>query len=214
MAAGVIELNPSSVAEQVLRHATRRQFSGVRLSGPPGSGKTALAKLISERTGWPRYSVGIIFRGKYELADKVRFPTFQAYWASTTIEENLDADRLAAEKVQKYLDAGRGVVFDSRFHYAVLKFPLLGVFVDAPLEVRASRQFQTQPPPKEIEKKMDYLNLREKDECEKAVLLGKCFGLPDFSYRTCHYDLRLRSDLLSPEQELTIVLDKLGALKK
>src|SRR3989344_1114889 len=213
MATGVVELNPLSIAEQILQHATRRRFSGVRLSGPPGSGKTALAKIISEPTGWPRYSVGIIFRGLYESADKARFPTFQAYWASTTIEENLEADRLALKKTEEYLNSGQGVVFDSRFHYAVLKFPLLGVFVDAPLEVRALRQFQTTLSLEELRKKMDYLDTREKDECEKAKELGKRFGMQDFSYRTCPYNLHLRSDLLTLEQELTGVLDSLNMLK-
>ena len=61
---------------------------------------------------------------------------------------------------------------------------------------------------------MAYLNLREKDECDKAVLLGRRFGQPDFSYKTCPYDLHLRSAELVLDQEVNKVFSALGLYKK
>lgn len=110
------------------------------ISGPPGSGKTTVAKAFARAHGYALISAGARFRT--EAAERgMTLEQFGGYAeAHEEVDRNLDA--AVAEEVERRASKAQNLVVDGRLQPWLLAkrgVPCLKVLIDAPLEVRAAR---------------------------------------------------------------------------
>ena len=173
-------------------------IKSIILSGLPVSGKTTLAKKLSEIHHWPVFSVGQLWRDEW----RQRYPdgkiSFEEFWRHTTIEENHRKNHEARKVFQK----GQ-VIGDTRYAVYCRDLPALLIFVTANLQTRAYRaarmdeylglSFQ------EIE---STLQEREEDE----VRMGKKLYGEQYDYRDPrHYHMTLNTEMLTLEEEVAAI---------
>jgi len=105
----------------------------VAISGPPGSGKTTIARRLSETAGLRYWSNGEFFR-KMAVERGISFQEFHKY-----AESHSEIDKTLDEQARK--EAAKGsVVLDGRLSGWITRdLPSLKVYLTAPLEVRLKR---------------------------------------------------------------------------
>jgi cytidylate kinase len=171
------------------------KYNAINLSGLPISGKSTLAKKLSEIYGWEIYSVGKIWRKKYEKDHPNKDITFEEWWKATTVKDNIDADNQAREIMKK-----GNVVGDFRFSIICKDLPVLLVFVTADLDTRAKRATETEKyENKTIEEIKKLLLIRENNEVKMAK---EIYG-EDYDYRNPkQYHVILDSGKMTVEEEI------------
>ncbi len=170
-------------------------YTSIILSGLPASGKTTLAKRLSEHWGWPIHSLGQIWRDQW----KEKYPqaeiSFEGYWRQTSLEDNISINQKAKEIFRK-----GAVIGESRYSIYCDDIPSLSLFITAPLETRASRSADKYLDTSFFERKK-ILAGREKDEVER----GKQIFGEYYDYRNPqYYHLVLNSQFLQPGQEFEV----------
>jgi cytidylate kinase len=170
----------------------------VVLSGLPGSGKSALAKILAEQTGWQVFSTGGLWRQTWKEKYPDQNVSFEAYWKGTTTEENLQME----DRKRAVFEQG-GIIGETRYVPFCEGLPALRVFITADLEVRAQRaEGSDKYVGKSAEDIMPILAKREEDELEMGKQMYENYDFRDPN----HYQLVLNSGSLTLEQEVATIL--------
>jgi Cytidylate kinase len=98
-------------------------YKSIVISGLAGAGKTTLAKKLSGIYGWPVYSVGDLWRARWENKYPDKDIAFEEFWRTTSTQENLQTDTDFRAIVAK-----ENVVADGRFAIHLRNLPALLVF--------------------------------------------------------------------------------------
>ena len=169
----------------------------ITISGPPGSGKTTVARLLSENLGYSLISGGEIFR---DMARKRHMDLIEF---SKYAEKNQSVDIFIDSKIVELARKNENVVIDSRLSGWLMVrngISAFKVFIDASPEVRADR----------ILKRDDgriedvYRSMIQREESEKKRYL-EIYGI-DFDDRSI-YDMVINSDNLSPDEIVEMIME-------
>lgn len=170
----------------------------ITIGGPPGSGKTTVAKLLSKSLGKEVVVIGEIFRS---LA-KERGYTLAEFGEIATKDHSIDLeiDKRTVEIAKK-----GGVILEGRLAGAMLQkndIPSFKVWLDADIETRAERIAKRNGGDiKEVVKR-----IQEREECEKKRyedIYGITLDNMDI------YDLVIDTSDISAEEVVNIILDML-----
>src|SRR3989338_3437620 len=105
-------------------------FNSIIISGLALAGKSTLVKRLSEAYNWPVHYIGGIWLEKWKKLYPDEEISFEDYWRKTTLEDNLEMERLSREIVYR----GR-VICDGRYAVNHASNSLL-VFITADIDKR------------------------------------------------------------------------------
>lgn len=171
----------------------------ITISGPPGSGKSTLSKLLSARLGLELVSMGDIFRkhAKDRCMSLDEFGTLAK--CSDKIDRKLDEEQ---KKIAKEKD---NIILEGRLS-GFLAEADLKVWLKAPLEIRAERIAKRENKPVSFAMK----ETSEREECERVRYLNYYnIDIRDLSV----YDIVIDSTKLSPDKICEIVGKAVECLK-
>lgn len=170
----------------------------ITISGPPGSGKSTLSKILSARLGIELVSMGDIFR---KLAED-RCMSLEEFGLLAKCEE--DIDRKIDEVQKKIAKEKDNIILEGRLSGFLVDADIK-VWLKAPIEVRAERIARREC--KSASCAMDETS--EREECERERYLNYYgIDLNDLSV----YDLVIDSSKWSPEEISEIVEKAIGFL--
>ena len=162
----------------------------ITISGPPGSGKTTVAKMVARKLNYPLISGGNIFR---EMASKMGMNLVEF---SKYAEKNHSIDIMIDKKIIEMAKKEKHVVIDSRLSgWLMVKngIEAFKVFIDASPETRAERLLKRDGG--KFEDVYKSMILREKSEKKRY---REIYGI-DFDEKSI-YDLVIQSDDLNPDE--------------
>lgn len=172
-------------------------YHSILISGLPGAGKSCLARGLSEKLGWPIYSIGGLFKEEWKRLYPNKEVSFEEYWRTITKEKNMEMNKRAREII-----ARGNAIGDFRFAVCCDGLPSLRIYVTADLETRAKRVKDKDG--KSTDQLKRILMARELDE----VKVGKELYGGSYDFRETHqYHIILNSGLLRFDQELNAVID-------
>lgn len=172
------------------------KYQSIVFSGLPGAGKSTLVEKLKNIYGWPVLAVGDLWRAKWaKLYPNKKIP-FEEYWRTTSSEDNKQVNIDFREAV-----LGKNLIGDSRYTIYLRDLPVLLVFLNADLEIRARRGYglvkYNNHSEEEIKK---ILYQREADEVAASKRLF------DYDYRDSrNYHLTLNTGMLSQDEEIAII---------
>ncbi|MGC8565391.1 MAG: (d)CMP kinase [Thermoplasmata archaeon] len=163
------------------------------ISGPPGSGKTTVARMLSEKLNYPLVSSGDIFRSmaKEHNMDIESFSKFS--------ERNDYIDREIDDKILKIMKNNGNIIIDSRLAGWFAKRNNIDAFK---IYLNASREKRLERINRREKTSMDDLVLREKSEIKRYKHI---YGI-DFKDLSI-YDLVIDTENLSPEDIVNKILE-------
>jgi len=163
----------------------------ITISGPPGSGKSTLSKILSVKLGLELVSMGDIFR---KCAED-RCMSLEEFGQIAKCNEKIDHE--IDEMQKKIADEKDDIMIEGRLS-GFLVDANLKVWLKAPLEIRAQRIAKRES--KQVEKAM--AETSEREECERERYLKYYdIDINDLSV----YDIILDSSKWSPEELSGIV---------
>jgi cytidylate kinase len=170
----------------------------ITISGPPGSGKSTLSKILSARLGVELVSIGDIFR---KLAED-RCMSLEELGLLAKCEEDID---LKIDEVQKKIAKEKdNIILEGRLSGFLVDADIK-VWLKAPIEVRAERIARRECKSTSCA----ITETSEREECERERYLNYYnIDLEDLSI----YDLVIDSSRWSPEEISEIVEKAIGFL--
>ncbi len=168
----------------------------ITISGPPGSGKTTVARLLANKLNYPVICGGDIFRSmaRERGMDLIEFSKYaERHW-----EIDREVDSRIVEMARKMEDA----VIDSRLSGWLMHLngiPAYKVYVDASLDVRVQRIWKREGG--DLKQLKERIKLREDSE-KKRYLEIYGINFEDLSI----YDLVIKSDTLTPDEVVNEIL--------
>jgi len=163
----------------------------ITISGPPGSGKSTLSKILSVKLGLELVSMGDIFR---KCAEE-RCMSLEEFGLIAKCNEKIDHE--IDEMQKKIADEKDDIMIEGRLS-GFLVDANLKVWLKAPLEIRAQRIAKRES--KQVAKAMEETS--EREECERERYLKYYdIDINDLSV----YDIILDSSKWSPEELSGIV---------
>ncbi len=170
----------------------------ITISGPPGSGKSTLSKILASRLNMELVSVGDIFR---KMAND-RCMSLEEFGLLAKSDERID--RELDEEQKKIAREKENIILEGRLSGFLVNADLK-VWLKAPLEIRAERIAEREKKPVSVAMK----EASEREECEKdRYLKYYCIDIRDLSV----YDLVIDSSKLKPEDISEIVLKAVSFL--
>ena len=165
----------------------------ITISGPPGSGKSTLSKILSVKLGLELVSMGDIFR---KCAED-RCMSLEEFGLIAKCNEKIDHE--IDEMQKKIADEKDDIMIEGRLS-GFLVDANLKVWLKAPLEIRAQRIAKRES--KQVAKAMEETS--EREECERERYLKYYdIDINDLSV----YDIIIDSSKWSPE-ELSGIVEK------
>jgi len=171
----------------------------IAVSGPPGSGKTSLAKRLAGKLGLKYLSLGGIFR---KLAQERKITLEEL---SRIAEEDASIDRAIDDKAVEEASKGCIVVDGHISAWTLENTAHLKVLVMAPIKVRAERIARRDG--KSFEDALAEIRVREESEGRRFM---KFYGIniSDVSV----FDLVVNSEKFDEEEVLEIVMSAVSIL--
>ncbi len=180
----------------------------ITLTGLPGAGKSTIAKLLSEKLGWPWYSMGDL-RGK--LAQKRGMTIDELNTLGETeafTDHDVDEYQIKLGKEQDDL------VIDGRLSWHFIPNSLK-VFLDVDEDEAAKRIFGAAKKGLRKDEKpftsVDDVKQRIHDRLASDQKRYEQYYKLDYLDRS-NYDLVIDTTTLTPEQIIGRILDRLGAI--
>ncbi len=171
----------------------------ITISGPPGSGKSTLSKMVSARLGLELVSMGDIFR-KLASDKCMSLDEF-----GTLAKCNDEIDRKLDETQKKIAKEKDNIILEGRVSGFLIDADLK-VWLKAPLEIRAERIAKREN--KSVSSAMKETS--EREECERVRYLNYYnIDIRDLSV----YDIVIDSTKLRPEEICEIVGKAVECLK-
>ncbi len=171
----------------------------ITISGPPGSGKSTLSRILSARLGMEHVSMGDIFR---KCAED-RCMCLEEF--GLLAKCNGDIDREIDDMQKKIAKEKDNIILEGRLS-GFLVDANLKVWLKAPLGIRAERIARREC--KSVEKAM--AETTERERCERERYLNYYdIDINDLSV----YDLIIDSSKWSPEEINEIAIKAVGFLK-
>jgi len=171
----------------------------ITISGPPGSGKSTLSKMLSVKLGLELISMGDIFR---KLASD-RCMSLDEF--GTLAKCNDEIDRKLDEEQKKVAKEKDNIILEGRLSGFLVEADLK-VWLKAPLEIRAERIAKREN--KSVSSAIKETS--EREECERVRYLNYYdIDIRDLSV----YDIVIDSTKLSPEEICEIVGKAVECLK-
>lgn len=171
----------------------------ITISGPPGSGKSTLSKMLSSKLGLELISMGDIFR---KLATD-RCMSLDEF--GTLAKCNDEIDRKLDEEQKKVAKEKDNIIIEGRLSGFLVEADLK-VWLKAPLEIRAERIAKREN--KSVSSAIKETS--EREECERVRYLNYYdIDIRDLSV----YDIVIDSTKLSPEEICEIVGKAVECLK-
>ncbi|MDD5473231.1 MAG: AAA family ATPase [Candidatus Methanoperedens sp.] len=164
----------------------------ITISGPPGSGKSTLSKLLSAKLGMELVSMGDVFR---KLAQD-RCMSLEEFGLLAQRDEKID--RKLDEEQKKMAKEKDNVILEGRLSGFLVDADLK-VWLKAPLKIRAERIAKRENKP--ISNAMAEASKRE--ECERERYL-KYYNIDIHDLSV--YDLVIDSSKLKPEEISELVV--------
>jgi len=176
----------------------------ITISGPPGSGKTTVAKMLSERLNYPLLTGGDIFRGMArEMGmDIVEFSKYA--------ERNWNVDRKVDARIVEIARSMEDVIIDSRLSGWLMHLngiPAFKVFINASPDIRVERIWKREGG--NIEDVRRATLERERSEVKRY---REIYGI-DFDDLSI-YDLVLDSGNMEPEEIVSKIVEAAGVEKR
>jgi len=165
----------------------------ITISGPPGSGKTTVAKILSEKLKIKLISAGEVFR-QLAFERGMSLEEFSKF-AESNPEIDILVDRVQREMAEKEKDA----IVEGRLSGWMIKDAELKVYIFADPEVRYSRIAKRED--KDISTVRKETRLREEVEKRRYQ---KFYGIDVDDWRI--YDLIINSSRMSPEKIAEIII--------
>jgi len=171
------------------------------VSGPPGSGKTTIARMLAERLGLRYVSIGSLFR---ELARRKGLSLIElSKLAEKDHSIDLELDNLARSEAER-----GNVVIDGHITAWIARdLADLCVGIVAPLDVRIARIAQRDGRPLEEVRRETI----EREESERRRF-KEIYGIDLSDYTV--FDIVINSASYSPEEILEIVLRAYAIIEK
>jgi len=170
----------------------------ITISGPPGSGKSTLSKLLSAHFGMELISMGDIFRKQAEE----RCMSLEEFGLLAKRDE--DIDRKLDEEQKRIAKEKDNIILEGRLSGFLVDADLK-VWLKAPVEVRAERIAQRE----EKSGSAAMAETSEREQCERERYLNYYnIDINDLSV----YDLVIDSSKWSPEEINEIVVKAVGFL--
>ncbi len=171
----------------------------ITISGPPGSGKSTLSKMLSAKLGLELVSMGDIFR---KLATD-RCMSLDEF--GTLAKCNDEIDRKLDEEQKKVAKEKDNIILEGRLSGFLVEADLK-VWLKAPLELRAERIAKREN--KSVSSAIKETS--EREECERVRYLNYYnIDIRELSV----YDIVIDSTKLSPEEICEIVGKAVECLK-
>ena len=171
----------------------------ITISGPPGSGKSTLSKMLSAKLGMELVSMGDVFR---KLASD-RCMSLGEF--GTLAKCNDEIDRKLDEEQKKIAKQKDNIILEGRLSGFLVDADLK-VWLKAPLEIRAARIAEREGKPVNSAMK----ETSEREECERVRYLNYYnIDIRDLSV----YDIVIDSTKLDPEEICEIVIKAVECLK-
>lgn len=163
----------------------------ITISGPPGSGKSTLSRILSARLGLELVSMGDVFR---KLAED-RCMSLDEFGLLAKCDENIDRKIDDAQK--KMAKESDNIILEGRLSGFLVDADLK-VWLKAPVEIRASRIANRENKPVSVAMS----ETSEREQCERERYLNYYnIDIKDLSI----YDLVIDSSKWSPEEISEIV---------
>jgi predicted cytidylate kinase len=176
----------------------------ITISGPPGSGKTTVATILSQRHDLHLITTGQMFRAMAREKG-MGLDEFSAYAAQHHQVDN-ELDRRVMEEAKRLLAQGRGVVLEGRLagHMAEAEgLRAFRVFLNAPLAVR-TRRIQGSGRGEEKVSREDIARRERLEEERYRAIYG--LDITDLGV----YDLTIDSSDKTPEAIADEIADRAG----
>jgi predicted cytidylate kinase len=173
----------------------------ITISGPPGSGKTTVCRLLSERLGIAYLVSGSVFR---EMAREQGLSLAEF---GRLANQDPRYDRMIDDSMVQRAQQSPDIILEGRLaahNLARAGIPAFKVLLEADAMVRARRI---------VEREGGDLGriaqeMREREECE-AQRYRQWYGI-DLKDRGA-YDLVVDTSILTPERIADLILEKMGA---
>lgn len=170
----------------------------ITISGPPGSGKSTLSRLLSVKLGMELISAGDIFRKQAEK----HCMSLEEFGLLAKSDGNID--RKLDEEQKKLAREKDNIILEGRLSGFIVDANLK-VWLKAPLQIRAERIALREGKP--VAKAMEETS--EREDCERERYLRYYdIDIKDLSV----YDLVIDSSKWSPEEISEIVVKAVGFL--
>ncbi|MHA1476784.1 MAG: (d)CMP kinase [Promethearchaeota archaeon] len=176
----------------------------IAISGLHGTGKSTIAKLLSENLGILYYSTGQAFR---DLAEENGM-TLEEY--TNYVEKNPEIDKTLDKKVVDIAKKG-SIIIDSQLSGHLLKsIADFKIYLTCPLEIRVKRMVARDQ--SSYDAKIKETTLREESELKRFKKLYN-IDLSDNDFIHNFFDLIIDTESLSVEEVLQIILKELERIK-